>query len=1536
MLGCTRNRMTSHSGTVVKSKALILLMILTVLAPMVSMTTQQATTESSEMGTQPVELGERIVSEAGARAPCPSSQNDGGTSGDAAGGTTTTKSFGTDPSTSSSLSGCVDSTDRMDFYSVNLSAGKDFTFELTVPTGADFDLYLKDSTNATYVEASEYNDPLESFTFITNSSNAGQYFVVVSQYTSDGGYGMEMWTNNSVARPDLTVSNISGPSSATTGSTVSVSYTVNNVGAAALTSSTPYDIPIILSTDTTYDATDTILNVLITGPSLSAGSSQLMSSNVQIPSTLTAGSYYWIVWADGYDNVTESNDLNNNNVSGSTTAISSSGGGTGGDMYEPNDSITAATTISSLPLSNSNLSIHTTSDYDFYAVSMISGVTYWYNITFTNSNGDLDMDLLDSSGSQLGFSAGTSNVESISYTPTTNLTGYLDVFGWSGAMNTYAMTIESSVGGGTPPAATPTMGVNMADKFSATAALSNLTIGATYMLDSTLYEFYVDGSTTNTSLPMMNWTATSSTYTHNYSLNTPNVEGEYAVVSYLYQNSAFSTLDFDFIYHEMLVAESTGSNSGWMNAQNLTVGQSYSIQWWAYDNVTNTTLGTNTVNFSATTTSWSQNVSWTYPTTANQHNFEAILQTPSSTNLIGAHYDEFFPSPPSISIVSYTNDINLTMNSATIEGLDLSPGDSYMWKVSLLNHSYIEIASSNYTNVSATGTTMSFGSWSYTTPTSSGQYCLFAQFWTTNGTNLTNDVACFNYVYDGDNDGVWDEYDQCPNTPIGSTVDWFGCAASQRDTDGDGYTDDVDDFINDPTQWNDFDGDGYGDNSSGNNSDAFPQDATQWSDSDGDGCGDNANGTNGDQFPNDATQCSDLDGDGYGDNPNGTNPDEFPNDATQWSDNDGDGYGDNPNGNYADDFPQDSTQWSDSDGDGYGDNPNGNNPDLWPTDPTQWADSDGDGYGDNPSGTSGDQFPNDASQWSDNDGDGWGDNPAGNMPDHFPQDGTQWADSDGDGCGDNPDGNNADVWPNDPTQCLDSDGDGYGDNASGTNPDAFPNDSTQWADGDGDGWGDNPSGNNADAFPNEYTQQQDVDGDGYGDNPLGVNPDQCPNSPSGAIVDSNGCASSELDDDNDGVFNDLDTCPNTPGGEVADAIGCSDSQKDGDMDGVSDAFDTCPGSPQGEEVDGYGCAASQRDTDGDGIKDHIDQCPVTPPGADVNGYGCADSEWDADEDGIFDADDVCPYTSTADVADNTGCGAEQRDTDNDGIVDADDLCPMTQPGFNADVNGCDATQRDGDGDGVNDAMDSNCPNTPANQTVDNFGCAQSELDDDNDGVTNDLDQCVNTMTTWNARPDGCSPEQTDTDTDTVADATDTCANTPAGEPANSAGCSLSQIDSDNDGRNDAEDAFPNDPTEWDDTDGDGVGDNADYYPTDRSRSVDEGGVSLPFWIALVIVVFVGIGATAVFLMRRTGSEDVQGAYEDSFIEPQPAQDIYEMASVESTSANVSTGPTTPAHATINEHGQTSWVDETGISWCQDPDGSLRRYDTESGAWVSHQ
>ena len=49
-----------------------------------------------------------------------------------------------------------------------------------------------------------------------------------------------------------------------------------------------------------------------------------------------------------------------------------------------------------------------------------------------------------------------------------------------------------------------------------------------------------------------------------------------------------------------------------------------------------------------------------------------------------------------------------------------------------------------------------------------------------------------------------------------------------------------------------------------------------------------------------------------------------------------------------------------------------------------------------------------------------------------------------------------------------------------------------------------------------------------------------------------------------------------------------------------------------------------------------------------------------------------------------------------------------------------------------------------------------------------------------------------------------------------------------------------------------------------------------------------------------------------------------------------TGTMAPPHATLNEHGQKTWVDEVGNTWCQNPDGSMMRFDAESGAWVPHQ
>ncbi|OUR90899.1 hypothetical protein A9Q87_13255 [Flavobacteriales bacterium 34_180_T64] len=107
--------------------------------------------------------------------------------------------------------------------------------------------------------------------------------------------------------------------------------------------------------------------------------------------------------------------------------------------------------------------------------------------------------------------------------------------------------------------------------------------------------------------------------------------------------------------------------------------------------------------------------------------------------------------------------------------------------------------------------------------------------------------------------------------------------------------------------------------------------------------------------------------------------------------------------------------------------------------------------------------------------------------------------------------------------------------------------------------------------------------------------EQCPDTPEGEEVDADGCAESQKDDDGDGVTNDIDTCPDTPDGEIPDADGCAESQKDDDGDGVTNDVDTCPDTPDGESPDANGCSDSQNDDDGDGVPNDLDLCPNTPP-----------------------------------------------------------------------------------------------------------------------------------------------------------------------------------------------------------------------------------------------------------------------------------------------------------------------------------------------------
>ncbi|MDP7043551.1 MAG: hypothetical protein QF807_06000 [Candidatus Thalassarchaeaceae archaeon] len=1507
------------------------------------------------------------------------SQNDAGSGGDA--GDNATAAYNLSVTSGSTYAGYVDQTDVNDWYRIFVPTGKGITASMSfngVTNGTnDLDLYLVDSNVTTYIDTSYYSNPE-----VVNSSGtnvSGQYvYLVVDAYTGFSYY-------------NFTVSffNIGGGGTGSGGQN-----DAGSGGDAGDNATAAYNLSVTAgSTYAGYadqnDTQDWYLIFVPTGKGITASMSfnGVTNGTNDLDLVLIDSTVSFYIDTSYYSNPEVVNS-SGTNVSGQyvylvvnafsgfsyynfTVTFYNVGGSSGGitaDQYEINNDVGNATAIT-LPFSPNSLTIHNSTDWDVFAISMTSGMTYWMNATFTHSAGDLDIYITDSSLNLMSYSESMTDDEATSWTANATGTFYAIVLGYQGATNTYDLSLEGGASN-----VTGDVSVIFYNRTYGELTSFNLTSASSYDLDVHLL---VPNGTNFTSVASYtdSWTSNGSNNTSPAYITLVE-EGWFCLYGELYDTThsalgVYVADDMDCLYHEMMEASITSDTSANMNAQNITSGLNYTYQWGLYIAGASNYSQTGNGSFTATGSSWSSTATWNQPNSGLQHCFYVELSYNGS--VIGEHEDCFYPTWPSLDITGYVANSNATTNPIYFNTSNLTVGNFYYVQVGIVQQSTNNTTSiSAVTNFTASSSTESWY-WNYTTPTVSGNYCVIGGLWDSNGvlldTMLLNTSStCFLIIHDDDNDGVWNVNDLCPNTPANAPVDLNGCAASQRDTDGDGVNDSLDPFPFDGTQWQDSDGDGYGDNASGNNPDAFPNDATQHSDGDGDGYGDNASGNNPDAFPTDSTQWSDSDGDGYGDNSNVTGGDLWPNDSTQWWDSDGDGYGDNSNGTNGDAFPSDPTQWADSDGDGYGDNSNVTGGDLWPNDPSQWWDSDGDGYGDNSSGTNGDAFPTDPTQWSDGDGDGWGDNPNGTNPDAFPQDATQWSDGDGDGYGDNPNGNNADAFPTDSTQWADADGDGYGDNPNGNNPDAFPSDATQHSDGDGDGYGDNPQGNNPDAFPTDATQWADRDGDGYGDNPLGTNPDQCPDTPAGETVDSTGCSATERDSDGDGVMDAVDDClhinasgwdndgdgciDDTDGdgypdpddgcvnedstGHDADQDGCIDDS-DGDL--VKDNVDQCPTTnasgfdsdldgciddsdgdlvpddvddcryvnATGYDNDGDGCID---DTDGDNIKDNLDSCPYeNATGFDDNQDGCLD---DSDSDGVKDNTDLCPNTVDYLTIDNSGCSDHQRDSDSDTVKDFYDICPNTLPGQQVNTDGCSASQRDTDGDTVSDADDA-CPDTDSGASVDLDGCADTQLDSDNDGVNDSLDQCTSTPTNETANNMGCSDSEWDSDGDGFMDSDDDCPNEDGSSTTDRTGC----IDSDQDGVSDLNDAFPQDATKQ-----------------TASDSTEEGGFS-PMVVALVgmfVLFSIVAGALIVLRMRRGG--DVEEQFSGGLtMQPavsltemaMPAQAATELGLQTATESLVAADPVATPDAEPEQ-----WVDENGVTWHRQPDGVLLRWNGE--AW----
>lgn len=177
---------------------------------------------------------------------------------------------------------------------------------------SDDDIYLG-SDYVDSIAAGAYSS--ESTTLkINNGIAAGSYYLL---YQADGnGDLIESNENNNIfaksisinlIKTDLIVKNASVPSSLSVGESFKISYQIKNQGVGnAFPSSTMFYLSKdkIVSNDDLYLGSNEV-------ESIAAGAYSSQTSSLSIVKNITAGSYYLLCKADGYNNVIETNESNN-------------------------------------------------------------------------------------------------------------------------------------------------------------------------------------------------------------------------------------------------------------------------------------------------------------------------------------------------------------------------------------------------------------------------------------------------------------------------------------------------------------------------------------------------------------------------------------------------------------------------------------------------------------------------------------------------------------------------------------------------------------------------------------------------------------------------------------------------------------------------------------------------------------------------------------------------------------------------------------------------------------------------------------------------------------------------------------------------------------------------------------------------------------------------------------------------------------------------------------------------------------------------
>ena len=768
----------------------------------------------------------KITSRTGGRAACaaPASQNDIGIAGDAGDNMSYARPLGDDPQFTSKT-GCVDMNDYYDYYTFNMSSsGFDVEFELTVPaphTTNDYDLFLEDANGSLLDES------WGSFNSVENVSTAGTagsgvpglYYLLVAQFSGDGDYTFDAWTNTSLPRPDLTPSNIAGDLSAVdVGDVVNVSYTVANMGAVDMvinnTQNDSYDIFFVLEDPmdswNVHRLEDSFSNEFsVPGPMLAANTSQQMSTAVTISDNIPNGTYLWSVQLNTYGNVTESTQTNNIDYSSAAINVGAvvTCFGTGADAGTGTDAgeeLATAIDLGHQYTGTLTGCFDGQDGLDYYSVDIFDG----QNLTIFldgQTDADNDLRLFDTAGSLVNWSTNPDDMEENVSTIGTN---------WAGAANTYYIEVSKFSGAGVYTMHIITNGSAPARGCSWDVQ-DDLGLGEDAgVADKALS---LGENPTITGIGCLDAMDQADSYSFN-------LAGMYGVGIEVNMNS--STLDFTLI-----VADGQGNELANINSE----GQPMYYDTSAISPAD--IVGSYLMTVLANGLEGNYSVSMT-------------LIDPPPPDLVAAS-----AQCPEVSGGASTDVSNGTEFSFSVAG-DSVLGPSTMpffWELNLVADDGTQVAlllHGSYTDALAgmDGEIISeSGSFTLAHDIPLGVYhCEF----TIDSAGVVAEIdesnnvlhgADFNVILntnvdpwagDDDHDGILNENDDCPNSNGNSTQDLVGC----QDIDGDGWSNQGDAFFDEKTQWLDTDGDGFGDNASGFQGDQCPNEAGVANGTNGVGC----------------------------------------------------------------------------------------------------------------------------------------------------------------------------------------------------------------------------------------------------------------------------------------------------------------------------------------------------------------------------------------------------------------------------------------------------------------------------------------------------------------------------------------------------------------------------------------------------------------------------------------------------------------------------------------------------------------------------